>query len=76
MTNKQRVRKMTLEEKARIGTGANIWETVAVPRLGVPGIMMTDGPHGVRKEDLSTPNVDGFNQHNSYRATCFRRSRV
>lgn len=71
MTNKKRVRKMTLEEKARICTGANVWETVAVPRLKIPKIMMTDGPHGVRKEDMETPNVDGFNQHNSYRATCF-----
>ena len=39
---------MTLEEKAALCTGASMWTTVPVERLGVPAIVMTDGPHGVR----------------------------
>ncbi len=40
---------MTLEEKAAICTGATMWTTTPVERLGVPEMMVTDGPHGVRR---------------------------
>ncbi len=40
---------MTLEEKASLTSGANMWDTKAVERLNIPSISMTDGPHGVRK---------------------------
>ena len=63
------VSELTLEEKAGICSGIDSWHTMPVERLGIPSIMMTDGPHGVRKEKdgaekglLSTP---------SYPATCF-----
>ena len=45
---------MTLEEKAALCTGASMWTTVPVERLGVPAIMMTDGPHGVRSRPIRT----------------------
>jgi len=39
---------MTLEEKAALCTGASRWTTTPIQRLGVPSLLMTDGPHGVR----------------------------
>lgn len=43
------VSQMTLEEKAALCTGATAWTTTPVSRLGVPEMMVTDGPHGVRR---------------------------
>ncbi len=43
------IRNMTLEEKAALVTGASAWTTTPVERLGVPEMMVTDGPHGVRR---------------------------
>ncbi|MBV1705210.1 MAG: beta-glucosidase, partial [Hyphomicrobiales bacterium] len=39
---------MTLEERVSLLAGADFWTTVAVPRLGVPAIKVTDGPNGAR----------------------------
>jgi len=40
---------MTLEEKATLCTGASAWSTTAVERLGMPAMIVSDGPHGVRR---------------------------
>ena len=45
------VAQMTLEEKASLCSGKNFWETKAVERLGVASFMVTDGPHGLRKQE-------------------------
>ena len=42
---------MTLEEKAAFCSGHNFWHTKAIDRLGVPAVMMCDGPHGLRKQE-------------------------
>lgn len=42
---------MTLEEKAGLCSGADFWHTEAVNRLGIPSVMVSDGPHGLRKQD-------------------------
>ena len=39
---------MTLEERVSVLAGADFWRTVAVPRLGIPQIKVTDGPAGAR----------------------------
>ena len=41
---------LTLEEKAALCSGRDFWHTKAVERLGVPRVMMCDGPHGLRKQ--------------------------
>jgi beta-glucosidase len=48
------LKEMTLKEKTSILSGKDIWNTVSVDRLGIPSIVMTDGPHGVR---ASNPEV-------------------
>ena len=45
---------LTLKEKISLLSGKDIWNTVPIERLGIPSIMMTDGPHGVR---ASNPEV-------------------
>ena len=39
---------MTLEEQVSVLSGADFWTTVAVERLGIPKIKVTDGPNGAR----------------------------
>jgi beta-glucosidase len=59
---------MTLEEKASLCSGFDFWNTKAVERLGIPSIMVTDGPHGLRKQSTETDHL-GLNK--SVPATCF-----
>ena len=42
------VAQLTLEEKASLCSGADSWHTKAIERVGLPSIMMADGPHGLR----------------------------
>jgi len=43
------IEQMTLEEKAALCTGASAWTTTPVERLGIPEMVVSDGPHGVRR---------------------------
>lgn len=45
------LKELTLEEKASLCSGRDFWHTKAVERLGVPSVMMCDGPHGLRKQE-------------------------
>ncbi|QAY65793.1 glycoside hydrolase family 3 C-terminal domain-containing protein [Paenibacillus protaetiae] len=62
------IAQMTLEEKASLCAGADTWNTRSIERLGIPSIMMTDGPHGLRKQQGSADHLGLFN---SVPATCF-----
>lgn len=59
---------LTLEEKASLLQGASFWFTQELPEKGVPAIMLTDGPHGLRKQ---TGETDHLGIHKSVPATCF-----
>ncbi|MFA9455365.1 glycoside hydrolase family 3 C-terminal domain-containing protein [Halalkalibacter sp. AB-rgal2] len=70
MTNKVKelVSQMTLEEKAGLCSGLDFWHLKGVERLGIPSVMVTDGPHGLRKQRLG---ADHLGLHDSVSATCF-----
>lgn len=59
---------MTLEEKAAILSGKNVWQTRNIDRLNIPSIFCADGPHGVRRQASSGDHL-GLNP--SLPATCF-----
>lgn len=59
---------MTLEEKALLCSGKNFWQMEGIERLGIPSVMVTDGPHGLRKQAGEADHL-GLNQ--SVKATCF-----
>lgn len=65
---KEIISQMTLEEKAAMCSGDDFWHTKAVERLGVPRSMVSDGPHGLRKQDQSGDHL-GIND--SIKAVCF-----
>lgn len=68
MNIKELIRQMTLEEKASLCSGLNFWNTKPIERLNIPSIMMTDGPHGLRKQAEGSDHL-GINK--SVEATCF-----
>lgn len=62
------IAQMTLEEKASLLSGLDFWHTKPVERLGIGSVMVSDGPHGLRKQDASADHL-GVNE--SIKAVCF-----
>lgn len=58
------VAQMTIEEQALLLSGDGWWRTHGIERLGLPAIVVSDGPHGLRK-------VVGAGLDGSVPATCF-----
>ena len=59
---------MTLEEKASLCSGSDFWHTQGIERLGIPAVMVTDGPHGLRKQ---AGEADHLGLNDSVEAVCF-----
>lgn len=59
--------RMTLEEKATLTVGRDVWTTIPIERLDVPSVWMSDGPTGLRKAREGADTSIGRNVP----ATCF-----
>ena len=68
LKHKDLISQMTLKEKASLCSGKDFWHLKSIERLGLPEIMVCDGPHGLRKQNAEKKKV-GIG--NSYPATCF-----
>lgn len=62
------LKEMSLEEKAGLCSGDSWWYTKGIEHLDIPSIMMSDGPHGLRKQQEV---ADHLGQNESVEAICF-----
>ena len=58
---------LSLEQKAALLSGRDFWSTQSFDAAGVPSVVLTDGPHGVRRQ----VQFDHLGPHNAVPATCF-----
>ncbi|MDO4623116.1 MAG: glycoside hydrolase family 3 C-terminal domain-containing protein [Eubacteriales bacterium] len=65
---KELISQMTLEEKAGLCSGLDFWRTKGIERLGIPSVMVSDGPHGLRKQ---ADKADHLGINESIKAVCF-----
>jgi len=59
---------LTLEQKASLLSGGDFWSTKALPEAGIPSIVLTDGPHGIRRQ---TGGADHLGINDAEPSTCF-----
>ncbi len=65
---RSKIKELTLEEKVSLCSGSDFWHTKEIERLGIPSVMVSDGPSGLRKQDYEA----GANNVNaSIKAVCF-----
>lgn len=60
---------LTLEQKACLCVGMNFWMTQCYPEAGIPSLFMADGPHGLRKQDISSSDHLGL--QDSRKSVCY-----
>ena len=61
-------RELTLEERAQLLAGESHWKTHAAPSADIPSLFLSDGPHGLRKQEGAQ---DCMGIAESRPATCF-----
>ena len=71
MKHPEIIERMSLEQKASFVSGFDYWHLEEAPELGLPKIMVTDGPHGLRKQNTDKKTSNGIGLGNSVPATCF-----
>ena len=68
MKHEDLIKQMTLEEKCHLLSGRDFWQTQSVKRLGVESMTLSDGPHGIRKQEGAG---DQLGLNGSVPATCY-----
>jgi beta-glucosidase len=68
MKYQELIGKMTLEEKCSLLSGKGNFTTKPIERLGIPSMFLSDGPHGLRKQEGTADHL-GLNK--SLPATCY-----
>jgi len=68
MLYREQIKQMTLEDKVALCSGTDFWSTKAFEKYGIPSITLSDGPHGLRKQNADGEHL-GINK--SEPATCF-----
>lgn len=68
MKHSEIIQQMTIEEKAALLSGKNVWETRNIDRMNIPSIFLSDGPHGVRKQ---AEEGDHLGLNASLPSTCY-----
>ena len=68
MNAEEMVKNMTLEEKASLTVGSDFWNFVEIERLDLSRILVTDGPHGIRKQKVLGEEMGSGE---SVEATCY-----
>ena len=68
MKHQDIISKLTLEEKCYLLSGKDFWQTRSVKAKGVPNMTLSDGPHGIRKQEGAG---DQLGLNGSVPATCF-----
>jgi beta-glucosidase len=53
---------LTLEEKASLCSGSDFWHTEGIDRADISPLLLSDGPHGLRKQ------VTAADQHQAFAA--------
>ncbi|MBB3083827.1 glycoside hydrolase family 3 C-terminal domain-containing protein [Geodermatophilus sabuli] len=59
---------LSLEQRASLLSGQDFWTTTALDEAGLPAVVLTDGPHGVRRQEGP---FDTIGIHRNVPATCF-----
>lgn len=68
MKHQDIISKLTLDEKCYLLSGRDFWSTFSVEKKGIPSINLSDGPHGIRKQEGAG---DQLGLNGSVPATCF-----
>ena len=61
--------KLSVEEKAALCVGMNFWMTKNYPELDIPSLFLSDGPHGLRKQEVKASDHLGINE--SHPSVCY-----